>query len=62
MVLLLTKDPTPKSGECGTCTHFHPDIVYTHKGTPLPAWHGTCALHPDTPCEQTNSCPDWKKL
>ena len=59
MFLRMGKDPTAKKGECGTCVHFRPEIVYTHKGRPLTAWHGFCALHPDTRCEQTHTCPHW---
>ena len=61
MVLLFTKDPPPKDGECGTCAHFRPDILHTHKGKPVTAWHGTCALRSGTPCEQSHACPHWEK-
>ena len=59
MILRMGKDPEPQKGQCGTCAHFRPDIVYTHKGRPLTAWYGTCALRPDTPCEQSHACPEW---
>ena len=59
MILKLGKDAPPKKGTCATCVHFKPEIVHTHKGRPLTAWHGFCVLHPDTRYEQTHSCPCW---
>ena len=51
----------PEKFTCATCIHFKPETVYTHKGRPLTAWYGFCTLRPDTRCEQTHTCTQWKE-
>lgn len=49
----------PEKFTCATCIHFRPEIVYTHKGKPLTAWYGLCAILPLTRCETAHTCPYW---
>ena len=49
----------PEPFTCGSCIHFRPEIVYTHKGVPLTAWYGLCAILPLTVCEAAHTCPCW---
>ena len=53
------KDYTPKPYTCGTCVHFKPKIIYSHRGVPYAMWYGLCAILPLTRCETAHTCPYW---
>lgn len=49
----------PEKFTCGSCIHFQPSIIRSHRGVPYAMWYGLCAILPLTRCEQTHSCPRW---
>jgi len=58
LILGKTRRDPPKKGTCGTCQHFHPAVIHTAKGLPLPMWYGRCP-HCSVERLETDSCPRW---